>query len=86
MIWAIKEDRFESFIKMCRSGDFLVFDHAEGIAGMKSTMEVFYELFDYYSIRGRQIVASGTIKPCIMEGLDERIKTQFEGGIMCRVE
>ena len=57
-----------------------------GLAGMRTTMEVFYELFDYYFMRGKPIVIGSSVVPRLMEGLDDRIRTQFAGCLMLQAE
>ena len=86
MIRAIKEGTWEDYHRELYSGDILVFDHAELLAGMRTTMEVFYELFDYYFMRGKPIVIGSSVIPRLMEGLDDRIRTQFEGCLMLQAE
>ena len=86
MIRAIKENTWEDYRRELYIGDILVFDHAEFLAGMRTTMEVFYELFDYYFMRGKPIVIGSSVVPRLMEGLDDRIRTQFEGCLMLQAE
>lgn len=86
MLRAIKEDSWKDYHSELYSGDILVFDHAEQLAGKRTTMEVFYELFDHFFIKGKPIVICASTVPRLMEGLDDRIRTQFEGCLMLHAE
>ena len=86
MLRAIKEDTWKDYHRELYSGDILVFDHAEQLAGKRTTMEVFYELFDYYFMMGKPILICASIVPRLMDGLDDRIRTQFEGCLMLHAE
>ena len=85
MIKAIVEDRLESFRRACRCCDLLIFDHVEIIAGRESTMHEFYEMFDHVFINGGKLVTAGRVPPGKIEGLDDRIRAQLEGGIIQQV-
>lgn len=85
MILAIRDEKMEGFRKACRNCDLLVFDRVETIAGKCTTMKEFYELFDHVFINGGRLVIAGRITPNLMDGLDDRIKTQLEAGIIYNV-
>ena len=86
MIRAIKEDSWKDYRRELYKGDILVFDHVEFIAGKRYTMQVFYELFDHYYMNGKPIVIGASMLPRLMDGLDDRIRTQFEGCLILHVE
>ena len=86
LLRAINEDTWKDYHRELYSGDILVFDHAEQLAGKRTTMEVFYELFDYYFMMGKPILICASIVPRLMDGLDDRIRTQFEGCLMLHAE
>ena len=86
LLRAIKEDTWKDYHRELYSGDILVFDHAEQLAEKRTTMEVFYELFDYYFMKGKPILICASIVPRLMDGLDDRIRTQFEGCLMLHAE
>ena len=86
LIAAIIEDYCKEYLKQYRSCDVLLMDHFDRIGNFTSTMEEFYELFDYRFIRGNQIVIAGSMSPRMIDGLPDRVRTQLEGGILFHVE
>ncbi len=85
LIHAIKENTGDEFRRKYRSCDMLVMDHVEQLSGRQSTMIEFYEVFDHIFIQGGQIVLGGRIPPVEIAGLDDRIRTQLESGMICRI-
>ena len=75
LLRAIKEDTWKDYTGKPVMG-----------AGKRTTMEVFYELFDYYFMMGKPILICASIVPRLMDGLDDRIRTQFEGCLMLHAE
>ncbi len=85
MIAAIKENTMTAFRKKYRSCDMLVLDCVEQLPGRQSTMIEFYELFDHIFMQGGQIILGGRVPPVDIAGLDDRIRTQLESGMICHV-
>lgn len=73
------------FGKQFDDADLLVFEDAEAIAGKAYAMQVFYGIIDTAYESGRQIVFTATEPPSKINALEDRIRTQLEGGIICEV-
>ncbi len=86
LLMAIKVGRSDKLRQLHRACDFLLFDHIEHIAGKQYTMKEFFELFDHIFIRGGRIVVAGNNAPGMIEGLEERVRTQLEGGIIYQIK
>ena len=72
-------------LKNCSTCNLFVFENAELIEGQLVTMKEFYGVFDRIFEAGGQIVVGSAILPSDMPALEDRVRTQFEAGIVCSV-
>lgn len=86
LIYAIKEGNTENFEGALRNAKLLVFESVEAIAGRESTMQLFYSIFDAVYESGGAIIMGGIRPPSQISGLEDRVRTQMEGGIICCVD
>lgn len=86
LITSIKDGTTDAFREKYRSCNLLAFDHVEQISGMQSAMVEFCELFDYIFMNGGQILIGSSVPPVELGGLDDRIQTQLESGMICHVK
>ena len=86
LITSIKDGTTDAFREKYRSCNLLAFEDVERISGMQSAMVEFYELFDHIFMNGGQILLGGSVPPAELEGLDDRIRTQLESGMICHVK
>ncbi len=85
LINAIKENIADEFRRKYRSCDMLVMDRVEQLSGRQSAMIEFYEVFDHIFMQSGQIILGGRVPPVEIAGLDDRIRTQLESGMICRI-
>ncbi len=85
LIHAIKGGTSTEFRKKYYGCDMLAFDGVDRISGKQSAMIEFYELFDHIFMQGGQIILGGIVPPVEIAGLDDRIRTQLESGMICRI-
>ena len=85
LILCIKDGTHLDFGKQFDNTDLLVFEDVQEIAGKNATMQQFYGVFDKVYESGGQIVVTSSEPPSRIHTLDDRIKTQLEGGMICEV-
>ena len=86
MISSIKNGTSDRFKSEMANADFLIMEQIDSIAGKEASMQLFYGIFDKVYESGRQIIVTGSVPPKDIPALANRIRTQLEGGIMCRLE
>ncbi|MBF9031218.1 chromosomal replication initiator protein DnaA [Rhodobacterales bacterium HKCCE3408] len=79
---ALREQDTIGFKEMFRSVDVLMVDDVQFIAGKNSTQEEFFHTFNALVEMGKQIVISGDRAPVDMEGLDNRIASRLQCGLV----
>lgn len=85
IIRAIRTRQTEFFREFYRSVDALLVDDIQFLIGKESTQEEFFHTFNALFNRNCQIVLTGNCKPSEMEGLQERLRSRFEGGLVAEL-
>jgi len=85
-VQALRNGILEQYIKSVAECDLLIIEGVEHISEKMVSMIEFYGLFDELWERGKQIILTVAIPPKEMPGLDPRIRTQLEGGIIYNVD
>jgi chromosomal replication initiator protein len=71
-----------SFKQIFRSVDVLMIDDVQFIAGKDSTQEEFFHTFNALVDQGKQIVISADRAPGEIDGLEDRIKSRLQCGLI----
>ena len=81
-IQAIRRDSTFDFKEQFRLVDVLMIDDVQFIAGKNSTQEEFFHTFNALIDAGKQIVISGDRAPGEIDGLEERIRSRLQWGLV----
>ena len=81
-VQALREKQIMDFKEMFRSVDVLMVDDVQFIAGKESTQEEFFHTFNALVDQNKQIVISADRAPGEIKGLEERIKSRLQCGLV----
>jgi chromosomal replication initiator protein len=81
-VQALKSRDMIGFKQLFRSVDVLMIDDVQFIAGKDSTQEEFFHTFNALVDQGKQVVISGDRNPVDMDGLEERIRSRLQWGLV----
>lgn len=81
-IRALREQKTVDFKDQFRSVDMLLIDDVQFIAGKDSTQEELFHTFNALVDQGRQIILSADKSPSDIEGLEERLKSRLNHGLV----
>ncbi len=84
-IRALREQNTVDFKDQFRSVDVLMIDDVQFISGKDSTQEEFFHTFNALVDQGRQIVLSADQSPSEMEGMEERLKSRLNCGLVADI-
>ncbi|TVR80547.1 MAG: chromosomal replication initiator protein DnaA [Rhodospirillales bacterium] len=84
-IRALREQNTVDFKDQFRSVDILMIDDVQFISGKESTQEEFFHTFNALVDQGRQIVLSADKSPSDLEGIQERLKSRLNCGLVADI-
>ncbi len=79
---ALRFKEMHGFKETFRSVDILMIDDVQFIAGKDSTQEEFFHTFNALIDQNKQIVISGDRAPGEIDGMEERIKSRLQWGLV----
>ena len=85
LITALRERKNVEFRKKYRNADLLLMDDVQFIGGKTSTEEEFFHTFNELFEDRKQIVVTSDRPPNEIALLAERLRTRFEGGLICDI-
>jgi chromosomal replication initiator protein len=87
MINALRYKRMVEFRERYRSrADILLIDDIQFLGGKDRTQEEFFHTFQALLGSGRQIVLTADMLPRNIKGLEERLRTRFDGGLIADIQ
>lgn len=87
LIQAIRNEKMREFREKYRTGcDVLLLDDIHFLAGKERTQEEFFYTFNYLHESRKQIVITSDRYPKDIEGLENRLQTRFEWGLVADVQ
>ena len=85
MVTAIYQNRTDAFRARYRSYDLLLVDDVQFLRGKEHTQEEFFHTFNVLYNGDRQIVLTSDRHPKDLEGLEERLVSRFEWGLVAEI-
>ena len=81
-VQALRDRKMMDFKEMFRSVDVLMVDDVQFIAGKDSTQEEFFHTFNALVDQNKQIIISADRAPGEIKGLEDRIKSRLQCGLV----
>lgn len=83
---AIQKDRVNEFSAYYRSADVLIVDDVQFLGGKEKTQDVFFHTFNELYQGGKQIILSSDRPPKELRGLNERLVSRFQWGLVAEIQ
>ena len=83
---AIRDDRKAAFKRHYREVDILLIDDIQFLQGKEQTLEEFFHTFNALHNAGKHVVITSDVSPRHLAGIEERMRTRFEWGLMTDVQ
>ncbi len=85
LINSIQGKCVEEFKQRYRTCDVLIIDDIQFLSGKEKTQEEFFHTFNHLFANNKQIILSSDRPPKAIGGIEERLRSRFEGGMIADV-
>ncbi len=85
LIAALQDGTIERFRARYRAADALLVDDIQFVASKERTQEELFHVFNYFHSAGKQLVFASDQAPREIAGLEDRLRSRFEGGLVAEV-
>jgi chromosomal replication initiation ATPase DnaA len=82
LIAALQDGTIERFRARYRAADALLIDDVQFVGGKERTQEELFHVFNHFHSAGKQLVFASDTAPKFIDGLEERLRSRFEGGLV----
>ncbi len=86
MVQALRRDSVEQFKRYYQSLDLLLIDDIQFLSEKKRTQEEFFYVFESLVANHRQILISSDTYPNEMSGIEDRLISRFNSGLIAAIE
>ena len=86
LIGAMQDGSVDRFRTRYRTADALVIDDVQFVVGKERTQEELFHVFNALHSEGKQLVFASDRQPADLDGLEERLRSRFEGGLVVEMQ
>jgi chromosomal replication initiator protein len=86
LIKALQEGSVDRWRTRYRGADALVLDDVQFVAGKERTQEELFHVFNALHGEGKQLVFASDRAPRYLDGLEDRLRSRFEGGLVVEMQ
>lgn len=83
---AIRMDKIHHFREKYQKVDLLLLDDIQFFSSKEQTQEIFFHIFNSLNEQGKQIVFSSDMLPKDIEGLQARLKSRLQSGLIADIQ
>lgn len=81
LISSVRNDQMVAFRDRFRDLDLFILDDIEFLSGKERTQEELFHTFNTLYSAGKQVVFTSDKPPTVLSGIEQRLRSRFEGGL-----
>ena len=85
LIAALQDGTIDRFRARYRAADALLIDDVQFVANKERTQEELFHVFNHFHAAGKQLVFASDSPPKLIDGLEDRLRSRFEGGLVAQL-
>lgn len=85
LIAALQDGTIERFRARYRAADALLIDDVQFVASKERTQDELFHVFNHFHSAGKQLVFASDTQPKAITGLEDRLRSRFEGGLVAEL-
>lgn len=85
LIVALQEGTIDRFRARYRAADALLIDDVQFVGGKERTQDELFHVFNHFHSGGKQLIFVSDVPPKEIDGLEERLRSRFEGGLVAEL-
>ncbi|MCL2130914.1 MAG: chromosomal replication initiator protein DnaA [Lentimicrobiaceae bacterium] len=78
---AAKEGNINDFVHFYQLLDMLIIDDIQSLSGKMGTQDIFFQIFNYYHQRKKQLIMTSDKSPAEILGFEQRLLSRFKWGL-----
>ena len=86
MLYAVENDEMKEFREQYADVDVLILDDVQFLSGRTQAQQEFFNIFNDLYTNKKQIILVSDVPPKELEGLEQRLISRFEGGVVSCLE
>jgi chromosomal replication initiator protein DnaA len=86
LLHAVEHDHLSEFREGYGSVDVLILDDVQFLSGRTQAQQEFFNIFNDLYTRKKQVILASDVAPKELEGLEQRLISRFEGGVVACLE
>ena len=83
---SIQNNKSSEFSKIYRNADLLLVDDVQFLVNKETTQQEFFHTFNVLHQKGKQIVLTSDCPPSELKGLEERLVSRFQWGLVADIQ
>jgi chromosomal replication initiator protein DnaA len=86
LLHAVEHDHLSEFRESYGNVDVLILDDVQFLSGRTQAQQEFFNIFNDLYTREKQVILASDVPPKELEGLEQRLISRFEGGVVACLE
>jgi len=80
-IASVRGNNISDFVRFYQMLDMLIIDDIQSLSGKTATQDTFFQIFNYFQQKGKQLIMTADKSPAEIMGFEKRLLSRFKWGL-----